>query len=129
MEFRFRVYTEFQVKGVIYSSMESEASWYLMTQAGELWEYGPVSKPKKCTGYDKIVPLLFTGFQDRSGKDIFDGDILRFGAGVASVVWSNGAFWVESPGSMTREHLTPDEWSDSTIIGNVYENPELLGAM
>jgi len=40
-ENKFRVYCEIEFEGKITKSMESPASWFLMTQTGKLWTYDP----------------------------------------------------------------------------------------
>jgi len=70
----------------------------------------------------------FTGLQDKNGKDIYEGDLgkyLRTGA-VFQVQWHRSAWdWVRISGAYSYPifHNTHAEFE---VIGNIYENPELL---
>jgi uncharacterized phage protein (TIGR01671 family) len=76
----------------------------------------------------------YTGLVDARGKRIFEGDIIRcttcgfYGA----VVWnSHGYFYIKEPSINNAERdCTPVgymlEREDFKIIGNIYDNPDLL---
>lgn len=92
--------------------------------------------------YNEITSELmqFTGLSDKNGKEIYEGDIIRFmmslnGAPEIVVVqyderiasfWPNAQYqWKNS-----RNHKRIDwiQWDTSfdEVIGNIWENPELL---
>ena len=77
---------------------------------------------------------LSTGLLDENEVEIFEGDILaRNGRGTLSILrrgilYSNLCFYIEVVynGVKSFEPLNPHLSHFYTIVGNVYENPELL---
>ena len=74
----------------------------------------------------QIVLCQFTGLKDKNGKEIYEGDILynEEWKTKTEVKFKEGAFnpLVEIESDETTWSL-PDEFE---VIGNIYENPELL---
>ena len=93
-----------------------------------------------------IVLMQFTGLQDRNGVDIFEGDILHLdyarieGGRLGTVFAVPGGFgWETFEDEVGKEIITSYEcmgnrqnakWigQSAKVIGNIYENPELLTA-
>lgn len=91
------------------------------------------SKENELTYVPPFSPVVmqFTGLHDRNGKEIYEGDIIWWGkddhAPVSYVFYDDGAFKVSDPESDTWELLI-DVLNGAEVIGNIYENPELLTA-
>lgn len=82
--------------------------------------------------------MQFTGLLDKNGKEIYEGDVVRGrhwkephamrtsveGVGVVEWMTEPPEFWIR--GGPPRGYRTYLDFSDCEVIGNIYENPELL---
>ena len=87
---------------------------------------------------DRIIPETvgqYTGLTDKNGKEIYEGDIVKFEDvsgykdGCASVIWHEDScgYYLENDDDNIYDTLydfTPSYQME--IIGNIHENPELL---
>ena len=118
-EFEFRAWlTE-------YNKMVNIYSWNI------LQEYFMCSEYDSEFYLDETPIMQYTGLKDKNGKEIYEGDILfeSFGEKYYKVVFENGSFKAEFEGDF-EEHsfdLIDVVAQGCEVVGNIYENPELLG--
>ena len=70
--------------------------------------------------------MQYTGLKDKNDKEIYEGDIFKVGNTCSFVVYRIAGFRFNS---YMEKGLINDLYSASKIgeiIGNIYENPELL---
>ena len=70
----------------------------------------------------------YIGIKDKKGTPIFEGDFLFTPDGRYQVVWNEDWLAFEAKTMVTKEDFSMQELSlDMEVIGNIYDNPELLG--
>ena len=91
---------------------------------------GPAHESYVADGIEQYL-MQSTGLHDKNGKEIFEGDVLNYTRPEGSP-YRILAEWKEHYDQEDGEHTGFDfgtEYvSDMEIIGNIYENPELLPA-
>ncbi len=76
---------------------------------------------------EDIVLEQYTGLKDKNGKEICEGDMVRWVDDYdenAYIGFDEGCFWVNWP--INSERINGEMADDVEIIGNIHENPELL---
>lgn len=98
-----------------------------LSQSGEYWKW---------LGKQDCELMQFTGPLDKNGKEIYEGDVVRCFNGKsypATILWGHGGFEMKWQTENIRtsllggmqERIIANVALDATIIGNIFETPEL----
>ncbi len=71
------------------------------------------------------IALQFTGLKDKNGKEIYHKDMVRYYEELWTVEWNENSSSFEVL-SLDKNEVMAMGDSRMEIIGNIYENPELL---
>ena len=137
-EIKFRVWNNntkrYESKGFLTSSSELDNSYVLRG----VMEFEQDEDDYNDDG-ENIVLEQFTGLKDELGKDIYEGDIVNIifkddidateYLSVSKVIWSEISLRWEIPTRKDADFGLPLNWGgyeSLDVIGNIYENPELI---
>ena len=73
-----------------------------------------------CCSYEL---MQYTGLKDKNGVKIFEGDVVTTYFGNQKVHFADGCYYAGDASLLDCLQIGGDEFN---IIGNIYENPELL---
>ena len=87
--------------------------------------------------FDEVKLMMFTELKDKNGKEVFEGDIVKFHdesqsyTGVITYMDTYACFVIMDKDGYEYTFEYIEAWycllSELEVIGNKYENPELLG--
>lgn len=89
---------------------------------------------------DNIDLMQYTGLKDKNGREVFEGDVLQaryvpnYSLNIFEVKWNNGSaafvcYRSHQDQNIRFEQLPlcpSNSMEDLEVIGNIYENPELI---
>lgn len=75
-----------------------------------------------------VVRLQFTGVRDKFGREVYEGHIVRIDGlnYMCKVVPSYGGWYLVDKDGVLRKGLFEIREEEFEIVGNIFENPELL---
>ena len=113
-EIKFRIWDK--------RNLQWATDFYIIPETGKLWCENAAFIP------DDFVIMQYTGLKDANEKEIYEGDLLgkkEFPFMALKVYWNekHSCFSVRYPFNDTSPLWLQD---DKIIIGNIYENQELI---
>ena len=126
-----------EIKFMAWSKYTQRMYWFDLTWGnylhGDGWigmlPVGEIDRKKRVqVDPDDCDFMQFTGLYDKNGKEIYEGDVFRIPPDkhhhyeeLNVVEYSDGVY------SLSDHGLYLNDWnSRGEVIGNIYENPELL---
>lgn len=119
------------MRDIIFRGKSNKGEWHigLLAHVGNAWYIS--NKAGVATAFE-IVPQTFgqyTGLKDRKGTDIFEGDIVNIirAEENGKVEWRENDAAFEVVGDCLEASFLENLYGrDVEVIGNIYDNPELL---
>ena len=117
-EFKFRAYDK-KDNEMFYSSMYQDKT---------SMAYGLGNFLSECGDIEDTL-MQYTGLKDKNGIDVYEGDVVKTKNSLYKVIYDKCCFWgIDEMGKypiyQTKHYVMEDEIFE--VIGNIYENPELL---
>jgi hypothetical protein len=101
----------------------------------QMFDWHKIKDIGLCEFQNKYYNLMqFTGLKDKYGKEIYEGDFIKLsddyrghGEKPSYVFYENGKWMTQGLMHYTHKYeLLGFSLSDMEVIGNIFENPELL---
>lgn len=92
----------------------------------EFWTFEDIERIND--GSSKTILLQFTGLKDRNGKEVYEGDIIKLYLGaICKIDYEKGQYvFILLKNQFTQTPINELDIRNCTVIGNIYENPDLL---
>ncbi|EES48643.1 hypothetical protein FC839_18145 [Clostridium botulinum] len=136
-EIKFRAWDKFRLKMYSVSSLVQDANLFSVGGVGP----HIISKDGNLVLLSEIELMQYTGLKDKNGIEIYEGDIYKNCEGlIMTVIWKNnssgfvfeykfkriyqGEIYIDT--NYIRLGDTSSKRWGGEVIGNIYENPNLL---
>lgn len=143
-EIKFRAWDKKRKKMLFNHDHEDDDSWFMIDFLGLIWRYcntdyypfaDTSSDVEEETYNENLILMQYTGLKDYENKEIWEGDIilepyLNERPSICVIKFHNGAFLSHSQEDASKRVSGYSDINVKSVkvIGNIYENPELLEA-
>jgi uncharacterized phage protein (TIGR01671 family) len=125
-EFKFRAWDNVADE-MLYAGEDTEVIFTLGSEGIQCTDIRNVMPSGEGVGFpEHYIYMQYTGLKDKNGNDVYESDICEIGNQKYVVVYERGAFWFVRAKHRDMHSLLYGSVGSSKVIGNVYENPELI---
>lgn len=118
---------------------------HIIYQDGKCFEDYRALEDWRPMNLDQVAVMQYTGLKDKNGTEIYEGEVLKWDGGRTGISKLHSDYIIEVLKSKhldieleehtnsymfnydTSGYTFPSFLEEAEIIGNIYENPELLG--
>jgi len=120
-ELKFKAF--FKVDGRIYEALSIDFA----NKEATLWDKETAVNFE--ASFDEIELIQYTGVNDKNGKEIYTGSLVKWGLRTYKICFDCG-FYMHDLSRINPEYPITKEFKEAPeefeIVGNIYENPEIL---
>lgn len=125
-EIKFRAWDNKREKMLINTNLVYPA----LSLSGGITAYENDKKIPDTVAEKRFELMQFTGLKDENGKEIYEGDIIKYKysilSGVDEVVFINGCFELKNDTINYSKRKVGNVKDFGEVVGNIYENKDLL---